>query len=293
MQILDKTIKDTLNDKLDKLEEHFQSDVIFYYGEIHPSYEKGFRDFIEQLKSEKNKAGGENKRLTVILNTPGGSAETVEKMVGITRFHYDEVFFVVPDYAMSAGTIFCMSGDKIYVDYSSSLGPIDPQVYNGKTYVPALGYLDKVNELIEKSKNGTLTQAEFLLLQGLDLAMLRSYEQARDLTVSLLKEWLVKYKFKNWSIHRTTPSKKGKPVTDAEKRERAEDIAKLLGDNKMWHSHGRLIGITTLTSMLKLEIEDYSNDMTLRGIIRSYNDLICEYIAKNGFKVFLHSRNHF
>lgn len=293
MQILDKTIKDTLNDQLDKLEGHFQADVIFYYGEIHPSYEKLFRDFIEQLKDGKNKAGVENKRLTVILNTPGGNAETVEKMVGITRFHYDEVYFVVPDYAMSAGTIFCMSGDKIYMDYSSSLGPIDPQVYNGKTYVPALGYLDKVNELIEKSKNGTLTQAEFLLLQGLDLAMLRSYEQARDLTVSLLKEWLVKYKFKNWSIHRTTPTKKGQPVTDDEKRERAEDIAKLLGDNKIWHSHGRLIGITTLAAMLKLEIEDYSSDTILRGLIRSYNDLICEYIAKMGYKIFLHSRNFF
>ena len=27
---------------------------------------------------------------------------------------------------MSAGTIWCMSADKIFMDYSSSLGPIDP-----------------------------------------------------------------------------------------------------------------------------------------------------------------------
>ncbi len=289
MQILDKTIKDLLNGKLAQLETALDSDVIFYYGDIHPAYEKSFRDFIEQLKSDHVK----HERLTVILNTPGGSAETVEKMVGITRFHYKEIFFIVPDYAMSAGTIFCMSGDKIFMDYSSSLGPIDPQVFNGTTYVPALGYLDKVNELIEKSKKNELTNAEFVMLQNQDLATLRSYEQARDLTIALLKEWLVKYKFKNWDTHRTNPEKKGESVTLKEKEQRAEKIAKLLGDNKIWHSHGRFIGIQTLKKLLKLEIEDYSNDVPLRNLIREYNDIICEYIVKNGIRVFLHSRNFF
>ena len=136
MQIFDRTIKEILNQNLEKLETHFKSDVIFYYGEIHPSYEKIFRDFIEMLKED---TPGKD-RLTVVLNTPGGNAETVEKMVEIIRHHYKEVYFVVPDYAMSAGTIFCMSGDKIFMDYSSSLGPIDPQVFNGTTYVPALGF---------------------------------------------------------------------------------------------------------------------------------------------------------
>ena len=62
----------------------------------------------------------------VFLNTPGGNAEIVEKLVEIIRFHYKELYFVVPDEAMSAGTIFCLAGDKIFMDYSSSLGPIDP-----------------------------------------------------------------------------------------------------------------------------------------------------------------------
>lgn len=93
---------------------------------------------------------GNNYRLAVFVNTPGGSAEAVEKMVGIMRFHYSEVYFIVPDFAMSAGTILCMSGDKIFMDYSSSLGPIDPQVYSGKEWVPALGHIDKVEQIIEK-----------------------------------------------------------------------------------------------------------------------------------------------
>lgn len=289
MQIFDKTIKDILNQNLEKLEQFFGSDVIFYYGEIHPSYEKIFRDFIETLKDEKPG----NERLTILLNTPGGSAETVEKLVSIIRHHYKEVYFVVPDYAMSAGTIFCMSGDKIFMDYSSSLGPIDPQVFNGTTYVPALGYLDKVNELLEKAKNGTLTNAEFLILQNQDLAMLRSYEQAKELTITLLKTWLVEYKFKDWSVHRTDVKRKGQKVTEGEKLKRAEEIADKLGNNKLWHSHGRMIDISTLKSVLKLEIEDYSYNDPLRSIIRDYNDLMTEFIARNGYKVFLHSRNYF
>ena len=284
--IFDSTLHEILNERLDKLEKYFNADVIFYYGPIADSLEKPFRDFIEDLKSDSLK----NDTICIFLNTPGGSAETVEKLVKVIRHHYKEVYFIVPDSAYSAGTILCMSGDKIFMDYSSALGPIDPQVYNGTNWVPALGYLDKVEELIDKSSKGILTNAELIMLTQQDLAMLRRHEQARDLTIELLKEWLVKYKFKNWDKHRTSSSKIGQPVTHDEKVVRATEIARDLGNNKIWHSHGRSIGISALANILKLEIEDYSNDLTLKPLIRQYNDLICQYILRNGSEVFLHSR---
>ena len=294
MMIFDATIKNILNEKLSALEKKFEADMVFYYGEIDPDLLRPFRDLIEDLKNEAIKKNiTAHIRLVVVLNSGGGSAEVVEKMVDITRFHYEEVYFVIPDFAMSAGTIFCMSGDKIYMDYSSSLGPIDPQIWNGQQYVPALGYLDKVEQLLQKAKDGTLTNAEYLILQSQDLAMLSRYEQARELTITLLKKWLVEYKFKNWVTHETTPSRIGQSVTLQEKQDRAEEIAKLLGDNHYWHSHGRMIGINTLRDPLRLKIEDYSRDHTLQSLIRSYNDLLTEYIAKNNFKYFMHSRNYF
>ena len=249
MNILDAAIKEELNKRLVDLEKHFDSDVIFYYGPIAPELVKIFRDFLEKLKEDAQK----EERLTLFLNTSGGSVETVEKFVEIIRYHYKEVYFVVPDVALSAGTIFCMSGDKIFMDYSSALGPIDPQVYNGKNWVPALGYLDQVEKLIEKARNNTLTNAEFAILQNQDLATLSEYEQAKNLTITLLKEWLVEYKFRDWEKH-----KDGSDVTGEEKEQRAEEIANLLGDNKIWHSHGRMIGINRLKKFLKLKIEDYS-----------------------------------
>ena len=214
-------------------------------------------------------------------------------MVEIIRHHYGEVFFVVPDAAFSAGTILCMAGDRIYMDYSSSLGPIDPQVWNGKEWVPALGYLDKVEALLAKATAGNLTNAEFLILQNQDLALLARYEQARDLTVTLLKKWLVEFKFRNWAVHRTDATKIGQAVTAEEKRERAEQIARRLGDNRLWHSHGRMIGPGTLTKLLRLEINDYSSDEILRPLIRSYNDLLTDYVARGGFNRFLHNRDFF
>lgn len=290
--IFDSTIHSILNERLKKLEDHFNSDVIFYFAPIANGLVKPFRDIIEDLKTGDVK----NNTLYIILNTPGGSVEVVEQLVNIVRQHYDEINFIVPDAAYSAGTIFCMSGDNIFMDYSSSLGPIDPQVEvqapNGQTqWIPALGYLDKVNELIDKSLNNNISNAELIMLQKQDLAMLRRYEQAKELTIALLKNWLVKYKFKNWSTHQTNTSKLNQPVTVSEKIERAEEVAKLLSENSEWHSHGRSINIETLTNKLRLKIEDYSNDIDRTKLIRGYNDLVTEYIRKNNFEAFMHSRN--
>jgi hypothetical protein len=289
VQELDQHVKDLLKERIVAIEGRFDADCIFYFGAIFPSLEKRFREFIESLQAD----GDNRSRLVVFLNSPGGSAETVEKMVEIIRHHYSEVFFIVPDEAMSAGTILCMSGDKIYMDYSSSLGPIDPQVFNGKDWVPALGYLDQVEKMIQKSARNELTDAELIILQNQDLAMLSQFEQAKNLTVTLLKKWLVEYKFKDWATHRSTPDKLGQPVTHEEKVARAEEIASILSNNKLWHSHGRKISAATLSKVLKLRIEDFSNDPDLRLIIRSYNDFIIDYINRHDYQFFLHSRCYF
>jgi hypothetical protein len=289
MFVFQEHVRQTLRERLERLEQHFQADGMFFYGPIYPGVEKHFRDFLERLRADPP----DRDRLVIFLNTTGGSAETVETLVDIIRFNYREVWFVVPDFAMSAGTIFCMSGDKIFMDYSSSLGPIDPQVHNGREWVPALGYLDQVEKLIAKSLEGRLSDAELIMLQSQDLAMLSRYEQAKNLTITLLKKWLVEFKFKDWTLHQTNPQQLGQPVTTEEKQRRAEEIAKMLADNKIWHSHGRRIGIATLQSVLRLRIDDYSQQFEVRNQIRSYNDFLVEYIVRENLPAFLHSRIYF
>jgi len=257
------------------------SNFLSYTGEINEFIVNGFKELIEMISDKKD-------ILTIILSTPGGSVTAVERMVQIIRHHYKEIYFIIPNSAMSAGTIFCMSGDKIYMDYASTLGPIDPQILNkDNRWTPALGYIDKIEEFIKKSKDNTLTEAELIMLQKMDLGTIRLYEQARDLSVSLLKEWLVKYKFKNWDTHRT--HNPGDTVTIEQKQERAQEIAKTLSDNKRWHSHGRHISMDTLKGELKLEIEDYSDLVDLRNSILQYYKLLNDYVFKLNRNVFLHT----
>ncbi|SEO44067.1 Serine dehydrogenase proteinase [Duganella sp. CF517] len=291
MRIFDTTIRNQLQDYSSALENLLGGDVMFYCGQIHPNYLIPFRHFIEAIVAQ----AGKKDTLNIFVRTGGGSAEMVEKMVEIVRHHYSSVHFIVPDFAMSAGTIWCMSGDKIYMDYSSSLGPIDPQVpvKGREDYVPAMGYLDQYEKLIEKSRQGTLSGAEYGIIQSQDQGVLARYEQARDLSVSLLKKWLVEYKFKDWAMHRTDAAKIGQPVTAEEKAERAEQIAKQLGNHKEWNSHGRMIGINTLKRALRLEIEDYSANAELRDAIRTYNDLLTDYMQRQNYEFVLHSKNVF
>ena len=288
MPALDDKIHKLLHEKLVALEKHFESDFLTYFGPFEMGIENFFLKVVEGISNDSNKKD----KIHIILTTGGGSANVVERYVNILRHNYNEVNFIIPDYAYSAGTIFCMSGDNILMDYFSVLGPIDPQVQNkeGK-FVAALGYLDKINELIDKANNNTLTQAEFIILKDFDLAELREYEQAKDLTIALLEKWLVKYKFKNWSSHRTNPLLIGKVVTDDEKQNRAKEIADHLSNNNKWKSHSRPINIEALKE-LRLEVEDYSGDKIKRELIRDYYELVSDYVKSLRLVNFVHTRKH-
>lgn len=275
---LDATIKQAVNEKIAVLEKTFEADILFYYGQIYDSMTPVYRDIVQTLSE-----GGDSlqKRLVIFLNTPGGSVETVEKYAFINRHFYNEVYFVVPEQAMSAGTVFCLSGDKIYMDFASSLGPIDPQIFNGERYVPALGYLDKIQELVDKSNRGILLNAvDLFFLQRQDTAFLRLCEQQKTLTIDLIEKWLVEYKFKDLS------------QSEREKAEHAKKIAKQLGDNTKWLSHGRYISIEQLKE-IGLEVDDYSNDKKLTDAIRGYNDLLMAYIRRGNVQVFMNSKLYF
>jgi hypothetical protein len=287
LPFFDQAIFETINRSEEEIERELTCDLLYFFGEIRPHVFQYFRNFVEEIAARPDKRDS----LGICLKTPGGSAETVEKLVDVSRHFFKNLYFIVPDMAMSAGTIFCMAGDKIYMDYSSSLGPIDPQVPDkeDKLLIPALGYLDKIAELIKKSEDDTITAVEFAIVEKQDLAMLNYYEQARDLSIALLEKWLCNYKFKDWTIHRTTNP--GTSVTLEDKQRRAQEIATKLADNKYWHSHGRMIGMDTLRAELRLEIDDFGQNAALQKNIRRYSDTLSEWLIRQGMPFFLHSRH--
>lgn len=274
MSPIDETARHLITEKLQDLENYLNADIVVYYGEIFDSSDEQIKGIVEDLQHEPNP----KTTCYIILTTPGGSLNPVNRMVTIFRHFYSEVNFIVPNFAYSAGTIFCMSGDNIYMNYYSALGPVDPQVQNkdGKL-VAALGYLDKINDLLSKAQNNTISQAEFLILKDFDLAELRAYEQAKELAVDLIQKWLVKYKFKDWITHSN-----GKEVTLEEKEQRAYEIANKLSNNNIWKSHGRAINMEELREM-SLKIIDYEEDKELTRKINDYYSIMKDYIVKYNF----------
>lgn len=189
------------------------------------------------------------------IETNGGSVEATEQTANILRHHYGTVDFLVTTFAMSAGTILVMSGDSITMRYSATLGPIDPQIrqLGSDRWVPALGYLEQYERLIQRSAAGELTSAELaFLIEKFDPAELYQFEQARDLSVALLEDWLATYKFKNWTETETHKN----PVTPVMRRDPAKQIALQLNDTAEWHSHNRGITMEVLRRRLNLQIEN-------------------------------------
>lgn len=274
-----------LDERVAALEEAARADVITYLGPMYPPADDAIKDVVEGFAQRR-------RGLMVVLETGGGYVTIVERIARILRHHYRRVDFVVPTYAMSAGTVLVMSGDAIWMDYASTLGPIDPQVKNrAEQWVPALGYLEQYNRLVAKSAAGTLTTAELAyLIQNFDAAELYQYEQERDLSVALLEEWLAKFKFKNWKKTETS----GTTVTQKMRRDRAVAIALKLNDTNHWHSHSRGIPMAVLQRDLNLLIDDFGSDERLAGPIHDYFRLLQDYRMKLGHYSFvIHAKERY
>lgn len=282
-------VSEQLRKNAAELEGEMQAHVLTWFGPIQPPVDNLIRQAIESRVAQTPKRS-KVRRVAVVLQTPGGYIETAERIANTLRKHYPWVAFVVPDMAMSAGTVLVMSGDEIWMDYYSNLGPIDPQIERirqdgSKALVPALGYLAKYDELVEKSRNHKLTSAEAAyFVQNFDAAELFSYEQSKKLSIKLLKEWLVKYKFKNWKRTKS----RGLQVTPKMRRQRAEEIGSMLSDTDRWCSHSRGICMKVLERDIKLEIEDIEDHPTIQHALDNYHGLLQNYLVTIGARGVLH-----
>jgi ClpP class serine protease len=227
------------------------------------------------------------KRLDLILETPGGSGEVVEDIVRLLHGKYEELAVIVPGWAKSAGTLLTMAADEILMGPTSALGPIDAQLlWQGKRFSAdaLLESFEKIKGEVEQT--GTLNKAYIPMLQGISPGELQAAQNALDFAKRLTREWLVKYKFKNWTTHHTDQAKLGQAVTEEEKMQRAEEIASKLGDHRRWLTHGRSLNSKDLTEM-RLVITDYTADAKLSDAIARYHALMqISFSTTNLHKIF-------
>lgn len=66
--------------------------------------------------------------LYLVLDTPGGDPGAGFRISRLLDAKYKKIYILVPDRAMSTGTLMALGGDKIYMFHSSCLGPLDLQI---------------------------------------------------------------------------------------------------------------------------------------------------------------------
>lgn len=210
------------------------------------------------------------KKIDIVLVTPGGFAHQVAKFVNKLRPRFDEIGFILLNKAMSAGTIFIMAGDEIIMTNQSQIGPVDPQVRtNTGDFVPAQAILTLIEEfrirgeeMMKKGQQPPWTDLQ--ILRGIDPKEIGNAMNASNYSIQMVEEYLYNHKFKNWTIHSDGVT----AVTDIEKKDRANEIAKMLCEHSKWKNHGHAITREAAWDVCKLKISHAENTVGLDRAMR-------------------------
>jgi hypothetical protein len=193
----------------------------------------------------------------LIVVTPGGSAQQVSSFVDKLRRRFDHVSVFLPAQCMSAGTIWALAADEIWMDERAYIGPIDPQVpgRDGRL-VPAQALLVLIKDIQDKGaaalkagQNPDWTHVQ--LLRNIDAKEIGNTISGSAYSVRLASTYLNDYKFRTWVTHEGS----GATVTPGEKSARALEIATKLCAHDVWKMHGHGISRDVAWNELQLKIE--------------------------------------
>ena len=152
---------------LAKISEKTKRNTIIYYSgwlqkpgisgtEVNDNDKNGFMTVIHELDRSKG--------LDLVLHTPGGEVAATESLIDYLRSMFGkDIRAIVPQLAMSAGTMLACACKEIIMGKHSSLGPVDPQ-FRG---TPAHGIKEEFERAYNEiqKKNGTLDQGKIAVWQ--------------------------------------------------------------------------------------------------------------------------------
>lgn len=182
---------------------------------------------------------GHINNLDLLIHSPGGFAESAERIVEAIYTYCDDFRVIIPKQAKSAATMVAMGSSEMLMSDTSEIGPIDPQIIYanlGQIAVQSIikAYNQIKQDIVEKQSKGENYDAELVLLSKIDPILLRESQKHMDLAKDIAVKLLNKRMFKK------------KPVEK-------EDVDKYLDDSETF-SHGRLINWKSAHDKLGLEI---------------------------------------
>jgi Serine dehydrogenase proteinase len=198
----------------------------------------------------------ETENLDLWINSPGGSAQTAEKIVAACRAGCSGEFrVVVPNMAKSAATMTALCADQIVMGYLSELGPIDPQVpvrVGGLLrYVSAQSFLDgqraALKAVADAQTNEEPVIGHLQLLNSPDMSAAWIKEMEREIKFG--KDMVSKH-LRRHMLPRLDPKADARSLGT-----KASRIASNLSQANKRFSHGRMIPAEECRDDLKLDVE--------------------------------------
>jgi hypothetical protein len=215
--------------------------------EVNDSDKNGFMAVIYKLDRSKG--------LDLVLHTPGGEVAATESLIDYLRSMFgDNIRAIVPQLAMSAGTMIACACKEIVMGKHSSLGPVDPQ-FRG---TPAHGIKEEFTRAYDEIRraDGTIDQAKIAVWQPIIAkyppAFVGECEKAIAWSDEIVKECLKTGMFKG----------------DPDAEQKATAIVEELGDHSLTKSHSRHLAAVRCKE-IGLKIVDLEADQDLQEKVLS------------------------
>lgn len=211
--------------------------------------------------------------LDLILHTPGGSPVAAEAIVRYLRSKFGKnIRVIVPQLAMSAGTMIACSGKEIIMGKHSSLGPIDPQFNGAPAYNIKLEFEQAKEDLKNNPENYHYWKIK---LEKYPPAFMKSAIDAIELSSMLVEEWLSTCMFDDGS--------------DKSKRT-IKKIVKMLNEHDNSKLHGRHFDIEFCRKM-GLKVTNLEDDSELQDAVLGVHHAFMASFSGSGITKIIESNN--
>ena len=137
------------------------------------------RDIADRLDNTGN--------LTLLLESPGGDIECAYRMLLALRDKVADIEVLVPGWAKSAATFFCLGADSIHMGRYGELGPLDPQILDrsgSAIPVSSLETFNSLERLLDYSMDSLDAIVQTLLTRA-PMDIPQAIEQARPLFAAI------------------------------------------------------------------------------------------------------------
>ena len=197
--------------------------------------------------------------LDLILHTPGGSVAATEALVGYLRSMFADIRAIVPQLAMSAGTMIALACAQILMGKHSSLGPIDPQISG----LPAHGIIEEFERAArEIGENNAMIPVWQPIIAKYSPTLVGECEKAINWSEEMVKEWLVAGMFEG----------------DSEAEGKATKIVDELASHPETKTHERHISLARAQE-LGLEVASLESDDDLQDAVLTVHHACIQTLA--------------